>query len=202
MQEFDLQKIWKKAEQAANEYYRDIEPEVIRLASQRSNNILRKVLRNSLAELSFTLIFVGFILLFFGSNVYLFWTFLVVGFLAISFSLYIYVELKQKLKAVPQSGLQQALKANIQILSQYINRLYLYTYLFLPIGFYMGTFPGILDHEAFGSPKMIKELLVITAIGIPLLLLTGWFIKKKYIYWLYGRHLEELEEVLTHLEGE
>lgn len=200
MQEFDLQKIWGQGDQAAKAHYRSIEPEVEQMATRRSSNVLRKVLRNALAELSFSLLCIGLIVLFFDSDTNVFWAFVAAGIAASIISGYFFIRLRKKLKAVPQTNLRESLMANIQILRQFVNRLYLYTYLFLPIGFYVGALSSMSDHSEIFSPSGLKTLLVITAIGIPLLLLMGWFVKAKYIRWLYGKHLEELEGILAHLE--
>ncbi len=200
MQEFDLQKIWARGDQAAKAHYHSIKPQVEQMATRRSSNVLRKVLRNALAELSFSLLCIGLVVLFLDSDTNVYWAFIAAGVTATIFSAYFFLKLRQQLKAVPQISLRESLKSNIQILRQFINRLYLYTHLFLPIGFYVGALSSMSDHSELFSTNGLKALLVITAIGIPLLLLMGWFIKKKYIHWLYAKHLGELEDILVHLE--
>jgi hypothetical protein len=50
MEEFDLKNIWKSSDDQAKVYYRSIEPEVLEISRQKSNDLLHEIKRNAINE--------------------------------------------------------------------------------------------------------------------------------------------------------
>lgn len=200
MQEFDLDQLWSRAGEAAHAHYHKIEGQIEAMARKRSQNILYRVLRNSRYELWLSALMVPpFIWVFKGAS--FLWLFLLLAATALGFSIYLYVKLRNSLYAVNQYDSRHALAEYVRILRQYIRRLHVYTYLLVPIGFYVGFFGSMMEEpRPFYWEEDGLKLVFSVLLSAPLLVGLIWFIKHKYIYWLYGRHLDELEDTLAELE--
>ena len=196
MEEFDLRDIWKQADESAGQFFEGIAPELEQRAQKRSKSTIDKVLRNAGLEMLFTVVF-GIAVLFLPNlSDTLFWGLVVGNLIAIPIAAHIYKRLYDRVRAVNQATIRGALEEKINILRGFIRKLEWLTYILLPIGFFLGLGISILDSQGSASSSETLERLALTCLfSIPLLTLSVWFFKKKYIYWLYGKHLTELEEL-------
>ncbi len=203
MEEFDLKNIWDRQDEDAGQFFKGIAPEVEKLARQNSKSIVAKALRNSRNEMYLTITLGMFVLFWAEFNSTLFWAFVIGNCIAIPLAVHLYIRLRNKIKAINQASLKLALEAKIEILRGFVKRLNFYTYVILPVGFFLGLFSNIFDRAAYMTwMNIAKDLGLVLLIAIPFLAVLIWFFKEKYIYWLYGKYLTELEQLYHGLKEE
>jgi len=196
MEEFDLRDIWKKADQSAGQFFEGIAPELEQRARKRSKSTIDKVLRNAGLEMLFTVVFGVAVLFLPDLSDALFWGLVIGNLVAIPLAFHIYKRLYDRIRTINQATLRGALEEKIDILRGFIRKLEWLTYILLPIGFILGLGASVFEaSDPFILSEALEKLLLASLIAAPLIILTIWFFKKKYIYWLYGKHLAELEKL-------
>lgn len=204
MEEFDLRDLWNQQEKDAGQFFEGIAPEVERMARQSSKGIIAKVLRNSRNEMYLTIGLGLFVLFYADFNSTLFWAFVVGNCVAIPISIRLYTRMYHRIKDINQRSIKLALQSKIQIMQRFVKRLQLYTYILLPFGCLLGILANMTAYHIMpiDVPAFLEELGIQLFIALPLMAVIIWFFNKKYIYWLYGKHLEELERLYASLEEE
>lgn len=203
MSELDLNKIWDSDRDKARDHYESLS-DVEKLAKKKSDNVLNKIYRNILIESVFSFILVVLIgIAFYEWERLVFWGYTVFIVIVIAFSFRLYLNFARGIKNVNQKKVVNSLREYIRITGHYIKRLKVYIYYVTPSGYLIGLGFGILSNPDIGSVSdMLIRLGIGSAVGIPFLALMIWFINKKYIKWLYGRHYDSLKQILENLERE
>ena len=199
MQEFDLKAIWDMEQQPAHTYYRSIEPKLMDLAKQRSKNILAQLKKNVLTE-SMLGILIWLVVLYLLSGHSYFTGVLIFVVLVYTISIYHAYQLFQQIKTINASDIRQSLTALIKIFKKAYNRSRILLYLFLPLGYIIGFMAGW--SRTFATPIFNPDwqtALPIFMVSILLLISLIWFSSQKYMKWMYGRHIQRLEEILQSL---
>lgn len=200
MEEFDLNNIWNREQERADQFFGNIAPEVEKMAQKKSGDIISKVLKNSKIE-----VLAGLALIIPLLSIYLnlkeserpsFWYLILFTVIILIIFVILVMDLHSGVKAINAMSVKEGIAAKIAILQSYINRMRLYNYVFLPVGFIAGFMSSFLGG---GSTLSLTVLLVVLLIFLPVSLAFAWYINKRYIFWLYGRHLEELKSTYTRL---
>ncbi|MEM7658315.1 MAG: hypothetical protein AAF399_19470 [Bacteroidota bacterium] len=202
MKEFDWQQVWEQQSGQAEEYFAQIDPELEAISRQRSQGVTQHIIRNSSWELGLTLLMsVSFpFLMPMGSMA--FWV-MTIGIAVIALvSVWLYLGLHRQLRMVPQADVLTAVREKIRIIRAFMRHLDLFMYIFFPVGFLVGFISGLLNNTDL---PVSNEFWMIVGTSLllflPLMFALVWVFKKTYIHWLYGKHLQRLEEVLRGLEG-
>lgn len=110
-----------------------------------------------------------------------------------------YRKLFKKLKAIPTQNVRTSIESYIEILDGFIKQMTWLSYVFTPIGFFLG-----LSIYAFKKPIELNLVLLLMFLFICVIMfvLVHWFIVKWYIPKLYGEPKKEFEELLQSLDSE
>lgn len=201
MEEKDLQGLWNHSGEKASDYYGEIEGEVLRKAKSQSHSILQKVRRNIIKELVASAVAAVAFPFFIKDNAIIFWLTALVMALAMGFTLKVYLGYLKDIKQINDGNVVTGLEKKARVLSGYIKQVITLVYIFAPIGFMLGLAMTAADHGfTFNEEFGLNEVIIQFVIGIPFLFVTFWGFKK-YIHWLYGRHLQSLNELLDGLKG-
>ena len=203
MSELDLNKIWDSDRDKARDHYESLS-DVEKLAKKKSDNVLNKIYRNIFIESVFSLIFVVLLgIAFYEWEMLAFWGYTVFVVIVVVFSFRLYLNFARGMKNVNQQKVVNSLREYVRITGHYIKRLKVYIYYVTPSGYLIGLVFGILSNPDIGSiSEILTRVGIGSAVGIPFLLFMIWFINKKYIKWLYGRHYDSLKQILDNLEKE
>jgi hypothetical protein len=201
MKEFDWQHIWDQQSGQAEEFFAQIDPELEALSRQKSQGVTQRIIRNSSWELAITLLMAVSFPFMLPIGSLSFWIF-TLGISAIALSsVWLYLRLHRQLRLVPQENVLTAVREKVRIIRTFIRHLHLFMYLLFPLSFLMGFVSGLLQDPAH---QMDREFWGVVGVSLlvflPLMFLMIWVFKKTYIHWLYGKHLQRLEEVLAGLE--
>lgn len=201
MQEFELQHIWDNEDEAAGIHYSTISSKVERLARQKSANILHKILRNSKMEIYATIL-LSVTFFFFFDELVMKGVFLIAGVGSIWFASDLYQKLRTSIHEAIQYQTVDAIQTHVITLDRYIKRLRFYCDVFMPISFAVGIIGAMLrNYHSTTMLEFLQNFMGTFLIATPLLLLMIWSSKKYYIQWLYGKHRDSLQELLTHLKA-
>lgn len=203
MSELDLNKIWNSDRKKARDHYESLS-DVEKLARQKSDNILNKIRRNILMESIASVILVILVgIAFYKWEMLVFWGFIVFIIIVMILSFRLYLNFARSLQEVNQQDVLNSLKEYVRITGHYIKRLKVYIYYVTPVGYLVGlTFGTFADAGSDTTEQLLIRIGIGVLIGIPILVPIIWFINKKYIKWLYGKHYEALKKVLDNLQKE
>ncbi|MGK7395651.1 MAG: hypothetical protein ACNS62_13820 [Candidatus Cyclobacteriaceae bacterium M3_2C_046] len=200
MKESDLNQIWQQNQRSATDHYQKIAPEMENLMHSKPSGVLYKIFRNLKYEIILTIAMLILILLVTTPDDMLFWIIVVGGGMALAFYIKMYLNLRKAIREVNQHNLLASLIEYIQILSQYIKRLKIYTYFFTPLGYFLGASAVLLENiNEKTQAEIIRDGITFLIVSIPVLIGLIYFTNKKYVKWLYGRHLEELRNIKEQL---
>ncbi len=203
MSEPDLNKIWNSDRDKARDHYESLS-DVEKLAKKKSDNVLNKIYRNILVESVFSLIVVVLLgIAFYEWEKIVFWGYTVFTVIVVAISMRLYLNFSRRMKNVNQKKVVNSLREYVRITGHYIKRVKAYIYYVTPAGYLTGLVFGILSSPGVDSiNEILTRIGIGSAVGIPFLALMIWFINKKYIKWLYGRHYDSLKQILENLERE
>ena len=200
MEEFNLDKIWKGEDDSAHDYYEQIRPEIREKAKKRSRGIISRVKRTTQIELWISVSIVPLILFLIPANTAKFWILVGLFILIVPLTIWLYMNFNRQISSINSRSVRDALEKEIKVLSTFVRRLNIYTLGILPIAYYLGILIQMYDDgRLVMRDDLWIELGLHVLISIPVLFLIGWFFKKKYIYWLYGKPLKELRQIYEHL---
>lgn len=201
MKEFDLDHIWKEADADADQYYQQIAPELEEKAKKQSRNILQRVHRTIWFEFIASLFAGGFFFLAFSLPV---WFILLLGSLILStlgFLAYYLVTIRRLLKDIQLRPSLEVIEIHLEVLNSFIRQMKLFYAVGIPFGFFTGLLiPSFLDGELVMSMDKALALGGTAIIGIPILYLLVKLTNEKYVYYLYTRKRDELQEVYDQLK--
>jgi hypothetical protein len=191
-EEKDLINLWKSQQPASSREWNAGE---IKSAAKKSEDVFKKIYRNIKWEIGFTAVMIPAAIYAFRDEGVFLWLFVALLSIAIVVSVPLYRNVIVGLKNIEEVSVKESLQKKVGVLQKYISQLHLYVYVFTPISFYLGFFISLQED----GDKSSEELLIACAIGFPFMLLTI-YLMKRYVYWLYGKHLKSLEKLLDHLE--
>lgn len=202
MEEFDLGAIWKDSEEGANAYYKGLEENVVEIARRQSSSVVQRMKRNAWVELLAGIFLWAGIFYWFRDNP-------LFGYLT-GFGLILYLgtgiglyKMLVRFREINSMNVLDSITAYLKLFRKSYRRTQLLIYVLLPIGYTLGFFMGFLaaggNFEKIQEPWLIGLLLLIS-IGI---LAAGiWFTTRKYMYWMYGQYIEELQLIHDNLRKE
>lgn len=199
MQEFNLEKIWQTDSVQSENFYQVLEPHVLSLAKENSNHILNRIEKNLFVE------FIVSVLLWAGvlwliSDEASFYYFVLFAFFVWGITAYFYWQQYQKLKSINHQNIKENISSTLVVLKNTYRRMKIFLYFLLPAGYVFGFLFGIFQ---IGSLMRRLENWVIVApiliLSIGVLILFMWFVNRKYLYKMYGQHIEDLQELQRHL---
>ena len=198
MDEFNLNEVWKKTDNQANEYYRGIEGKVEEIARKSSHSILEKLKRTAIGEWILSVVML-LVLLFVLRDYPYFYVCVMVSVIATIGVWIPYQKLFKKINATPTQNILDCIESYIEILDSFIKQMKWMSYIFTPIGMALGILIGVeslleMKNPAFFAVVMIASLVVLVWVL--------WFIVKCYIPKLYGEPKKEFEDLLASLKSE
>ncbi len=201
MKEIDLKNIWESDLRRAMDHFNSLE-DVEALARKRSNNILHRIRRNMLNETAAgTVLLAAMLIVFWFWDPYLFWGFLALSVISMALSAWLYLQFARRLNRVNQKDVKNALREYIELTSQYIKRLKVILYYLSPVSMYAGLSLVVIPELAGRGFRMYLLAYGISSIAaIPIIIAIILVMNRKYIPWLYGRHLKAFRETLAGLE--
>lgn len=202
MKEFDFDSVWESSDERANEFYRSVEPKILKMAQQKSSDILAKLRRNIINE--WVLSSIAFIYIAYALYGYPYYALImitaVVGSLIYAIP---YINVLKEMKEVSTQNTVDFIKSNIKILDTFIKKLKLFTWATMPIALIFGFLLGISEGGKFDKmiPSNIMEALILISVFGVVFAVFAWLIFKQYIPSLYGNRKAEMEELLRSLES-
>jgi hypothetical protein len=192
MNEEEIFKLWDGQTSISKEF--PANSEVEKMLRQKSTDVFKKIKINIIIEFIITipLSFISIPVLFSREKEIL-WIFIAIASLALSAGIIIYGKYLNDFKKLNQLNIVESLEKKIAILKRYVKQLNFYLMIFMPLGVILGI---LLSFEK--SEINIQKILHISIVALPFLLLCIW-LGKKYIYQLYGRHLEQVQEIYAQL---
>ena len=196
MHEFNLDKIWQESEDQAQEHYQAVEGVIIEMAIQKSQNVLRKVLKIAFGEMVLGSGLVALVCALFWPRPIIFWIGIFSFSLVLLFSWRNLIQLRRRIKAVHTYPTTVAIQEYINILEAYNNRISKYLVYFTPLTFLAGVLAGLLTqaqwpgHFVFEWSTLTWLLFCIAALYILV-----YYARKAYLPWSIGQHIEELKKL-------
>lgn len=202
MEEFDLNAIWEGSDKEARDYYHQLEGQVMQMARQQSSDIIQRMKKNALVELiAGIFLWIG-LLYFFAENPLIGYLLGSVVLLYLGTGYGIYKMLK-KFKSINTKNVKESVAGYLQLFRKSYQRTKILLYVVMPVGYTLGFLMGFL--EAGGDWTDMKKpwlLVLILLISIIILSALIWFATRKYMHWMYGQYIEELQEVHDNLSKE
>ncbi|NRB46271.1 MAG: hypothetical protein HRU41_01265 [Saprospiraceae bacterium] len=202
MEEFDLNAIWKNSDKEASDYYDQLEGEVMRMARQRSSNIIQRMKQNALIELIAGIaLWIG-LFFFFAENPLI--GYLLGGgillYLGTGYSVY---RMLKKFRSINTKNVKESVAGYLQLFRKSYQRTKILLYIVMPIGYTLGFMMGFIEAGGDWS-DMVQPwtLLIILGVSAVVLGVIVWFVTRKYMHWMYGQYIEELQEVHDNLSAE
>ncbi|MCA6436970.1 MAG: hypothetical protein ACK5QC_06525 [Bacteroidota bacterium] len=189
MNEEEIFKIWDRSMPKKSSLNIDVE----KIAMRKSADLCMKIKKNIIVELIIAIpLCISLPVLFYNDGI-LFLVSIVITSLALITGSIIYSKYLYDFDKLNQVILLKSIEKKISILKRYVRQLNFYLIVFMPLGFLVGIF---LYHGK--SEISVHKILKVCLVTFPILLLFIWF-GKKYIYQLYGRYLEQLQEIYSQL---
>ena len=203
MKEFDLDHIWKEVDADADQYYQQIAPELEEKANKQSKNILNRVQKALWVEIIGSVIAAAYLLFAISLPVYLM-VIMEISILAIiGFLLYYSFRFRGLLKDLQLRPSLEVLEVHLEVLNKFISQMKLFYIIGIPLGFLIGLMlPSFLNGEFSFD---LKEALVyggMILVSIPILYFIIKLTNEKYVYYLYTRKRDELQEVYDQLRDQ
>ena len=199
MKEYNLEAIWQTGHTQSENFYQVLEPHVLSLAKENSNHILNRIEKNLFVEFIVSVLLWATVLWLFSAddsfNYFVLFAFFVWGITG-----YFYWKQYQKLKTINHQNIKENISSTLAVLKNTYRRMKIFLYFLLPAGYVFGFLFGIFQ---IGSLMRRLENWIIVApiliLSIGLLIFFMWFVNRKYLYKMYGQHIDDLQEVQRHL---
>ncbi len=199
MEEFDLGAIWKDSEENANAYYEGLEEDIVEIARRQSSSVVQRMKRNAWVELLAGIFLWAGIFYWFRDNP-------LFGYLT-GFGLILYLgtgvglyKMLMRFREINSMNVLDSITAYLKLFRKSYRRAQLLMYVLLPIGYILGFFMGFL--AAGGTIEKLQEpwkIVLILSFSVLVLAAFIWFTTRKYMYWMYGQYIEELQEIHDNL---
>jgi hypothetical protein len=196
----DLEALWQDSEQKGKTLLANIDVE--NTVKQQSKGVDFKIFRNMALEIAVGFAFSIYVFFLLESG-FLLWPFIIFSTFVLGFSIFFFIQIWQKFKALNSSNLSLSLAKRIQIFQLYLRATRLIYYVLVPLGFYLGL---IIGYQEGAEAELIDTIFspglwVIALVLTPFLVLFIWFFERKYLYWFYGRYLDEYKKMLAELQS-
>lgn len=202
MEEFDLNAIWKSSDKEASNYYHQLESQVMQMARQRSSSIIQRMKKNALIELIAGIAMWAGLFYFFAKNPLIGYL-LGAGVLLYLGTGYAIYRMLKRFRSINTKNVKESVAGYVQLFRKAYQRSKILLYIVLPIGYTLGFMMGYLeaggDWSDMASPL---KLTIIILISVAIMAVFIWFTTRKYMYWMYGQYIEELQEVYNKLSKE
>lgn len=200
----DFNDLWNASTADADTHFSRIHQRLAASVKRQSKGVLDRVLRNSLGELVLTIL-LCLITMHVGQKEGIpLAPLVVVTAAATGFAGYLYLKLRKEIQSVQTQSIKENLGTHVSILRRFINHLNRHLLYVMPVAYLVGLalsgMKGQWPIEDWGA--YLKIIGIAALIGIPILVLVIWAIRKYYVYALYGRHLKELEQLHADLVGQ
>jgi len=189
-----IKDLWKASEKKASAYYQSIEPALLVKAQKKSEDIFTRLRRKTYAELGISaIIALAFPWLFLNNKeaftgIYIFMV------IALGLTTWFYLGFLKKINSIQEHDVFTALIQKETVLSRYVRWQHILSAFSLLLGGFFGLFINM--EEGTGLLKTGLMILIM----LPLLFL-AYLLVRRYIHTMYGKHLEELREILEGLKG-
>ncbi len=161
-----------------------------------STDIFQRIRKNMIIELTVSvLVAIFFPFTFYNEGSFFY---LVAGMMAVALVITakIYGQCLIDIKRINDTSIISSLRLKENILSRYIKQLKLSIYIITPIAYVISLFFSPESREI-----TLRFILISSAIGLPFLALFVWGMNR-YVYWLYGKHLKRLRNLIADWETE
>lgn len=162
------------------------------IANSKSNDIFKRIERNIILESLVSVVLLALLSYVFYREFNQLW-FAVALAVIVAFGFVIYGKYLYQIKSIQEVKVVDSLNLKINILKKYIYQLKLYNYVFTPIGFVIGLLVKVPEDEL-----ALEAWFWLIGISVPILGFVLWLMGK-YIYKMYGRHLESIQAIYTDL---
>lgn len=200
----DFNDLWNASTADAHTHFSRIHQRLDASVKRQSKGVLDRVLRNSLGELVVTVLLCLIMMRMGKEEGIPFEPLLVVTVVATCFAAYLYLKLRKEIQSVQTQSIKENLGTHVSILRRFVNRLNSYLLYLMPVSYLVGIalsgMKGQWPIEDWGA--YLKTMGIAALVGIPILVLLIWATRKYYVHALYGRHLEELEQLHADVVGE
>ena len=199
MQEFNLENIWQADIERSQQFYQLVEPQLLSLAREKSTHILNKIERNLFVEFIVSVLFWAGVLFLFSTKAN-FVYFVLFAIFVWGITAYFYWQQYQKLKFINLQNIKASISTTLAVLKNTYRRMKIFLYFLLPAGYVFGFLFGIFQ---IGSlMRRLENWMIVAPIilfSIVVLILFMWFVNRKYLHQMYGKHIEDLQELHEHL---
>ncbi|MEM1215456.1 MAG: hypothetical protein AAGJ82_07220 [Bacteroidota bacterium] len=203
MQEFDLQSTWDDTDAKAEQWYRQLRPELVQLARQQNASVLARLQRLMWREIVLgSIFFVVVLLLFYREDtswVTLLYTLLLfLGGCWMSY--YAHNKFSERIAAIPTMNVIESTTAYLHEVTQYRQRLTRLSLLISPLAVLAGYSIGVMlnhSYEVLLEPSFwVKTLLSMLVFGGLIYYGSRW-----YYRFFIGKRETELRALLERLTG-
>ncbi len=202
MEEFDLKNIWKLSDDQAKVYYQSIEPEVLEISRQKSNDLLHEIKRNAINETVTGVLLMFAVFYFFRNHPYV-WILYFCTVLLVVTSYFSTREFIHEIRSISTQNVVKSIEGYYNVLSKALRKLKFLIWIFVPISFVLGLLASFTDN---GNDLEILTkwdgILLTLGISIPVLFGMLWFVSKKYIFYMYERQINDLKRILDDLKSQ
>ncbi|MEM7513491.1 MAG: hypothetical protein AAF388_21365 [Bacteroidota bacterium] len=203
MKEFDLDHIWKEADADADQYYQQIAPELEEKAQKQSTNILNRVQRALWVEIVGSVFAAAYFFISISLPIHLKVILEIIMIAIIGFLLYYSFRFRRLLKDLQLRPSLEVLEVHLEVLTKFIRQMKLYYIIGIPLGFLLGmTLPFFLDGEFSFDLKKALVYGGMILVSIPFLYFIIKLTNEKYVYYLYTRKRDELQEIYDQLRDQ
>lgn len=201
MTTFDLEKLWQDSDRQAESHYDKIAGELEQKAKDKSGSLIQKIRYNMRVELYVALFMLIAASLFFRENTLGLAFFMIFALGVLGYSWHLYKRMNSAIDGIAAVNVVDSMTEQISVLRAYIARMKWFIYFAVPIGYTFGFLLRFLKTSGIEELFTLKMLIGIL-ISIVLQVIFVWFANTKYIYWLYEKHVDDMQEVLDSLKHE
>ena len=201
MNDSDLQKLWDDQDDDAACYFSTIKPEIIAIATQQSQGVLARIEKNHRSDYWLTCagyICIIFFFIYKGS-----WIaaslFLVLGTLSMTYNYTIKKRFTSELETINTKNTVLSIEQYIRLIENHSQKIIWALRVYTPIGALVAFSACFIAYDF-----KWEEILTLPTIGGSIIFLFFLFISldfsyKKYVQWLWGSKIAELEEIKASL---
>lgn len=199
MEEFDLKNIWKISDYQAKVYYQSIEPELLEISRNKSNDLLQEIKRNAITETVTGVVLLIGIFYFFRDHPYV-WILYACSIILVMSSYFSTKKFIQEIKLISTQNVVESIGNYHKVLSKALKKLKFLVWIFVPISFILGLLASFTDN---GRDLEILTrwdgILLTIGVSVPVLFGLLWFVSKKYIFYMYESRINELKRIYDDL---
>lgn len=201
MDDLDLEKLWQESNEGAEQYYLGLEPQLIEIAKKESQGVLASIARNSQRDFWATLIaYIAIIIYFVRYSWLAAGLFSVLACISILYGYIINKNLQETIDTINTQNVIQSIQVYIKLLKNYSKKIELSLKVYTPIGSIVACIACFLSFDQNWSFLLKWYVILGSLIFYVVLYFVLTLVYQKYIQWIWGTQIDELESILEQIQ--